>query len=81
MEPFYQDLTPTLSIEETSKIKHGNEKNLNNEENIPPLNQRSAKKVANVKQQNICEICQKSFSRNYYLKLHVKTVHKENENI
>ena len=37
----------------------------------------SSTKTVKVKEQNICEICKKSFSRKSYLKLHVKTVHDE----
>ena len=73
-----------LSIEETIDIKLENEeirlyicgKRLNSKEISSASKERSTKK-SNVKVQNICQICNKSFSTKTYLKRHVTTVHDE----
>ena len=46
----------------------------NIKENSFALNE-SSTKTAKIEEQNICEICKKAFSRQSYLKLHVKAVH------
>ena len=74
----------SLSIEETIDSKLENEeirsyicgKSLNSKENPSTMIESSTTKTK-VKEQNICEICNKSFSRKYSLKLHVNTVHDE----
>ena len=71
-----------LLIEETIDTKLGNEeirsyicrKILNSEEHSSALKGSYTEK-AQVKEQLICEICKKSFSRKSHLRVHVQTVH------
>ena len=51
--------------------------NVLNSEDHPFAVNRKSTKNSKVKKKNICEICQKSFSTKFYLKLHVRTTHDE----